>query len=840
MNMPRQRLHFVAKRTKRSTKFACVQALFAAAATTSAFGASPLLVDLKNLSGLPDSQVYIGFIGGTLVATNLATNTSLSESTYSNPSWYTLNQLSQGIDLTSFSGRIYVGYGTPWTFLNAGYEPPPTVASDPNYYKQYDKMELTYNGNPADVADTTSIDYFSIPIALKVYNNGSSGTLEGSIRAPSTAAVLNAVTNLTTPAGAAIVTNSGGRFVRAIGPSVYPPTGGLPASPYNNFADYLNYLSNTYAPAHNGVVATIEGYFGGVGPSPTTVQTMGQTYDFTVTTDAQKDLILTGIGGQVGSQTLTYKYSDLISPTGIYGANPTFYLNGTAQTPQNDLYGWMTGDLLAGLNIGAVGSTVVRNGVQVGTMESSQWFGLANLFSGLQPNNPDYYDQWAAALSNLSDAYNFPYSDRFAQVTAPLNPANVNSLEIDIGGNANPSNLTWINASRNGVWDASSMNFNSSNGIVAYNDTSNGSNGDNVVFSDNNGGAANYHVSIPALLHPTSVTVNNSTGNYTFSGSGGIAGSGALVKSGTASLTVGTSNSYTGGTNVTGGTLILSTAGALPPNTNLTIAAGASVIANNLGRPIAVSVGTLAVSGTFDLNNNALIVHNSSIGAVTALVAIGYNNGGWNGTTGIINSSAANCSSHLTALGVIQNSADGTPTGTVLYTSFEGEPGSNVDVLVKYTYYGDANLDGKVDGSDYSRIDNGYLSHGSLTGWFNGDFNYDGVINGSDYTLIDNAFNTQGAAVGASIASSPAELSAQVVGTAAAVTVPEPGCLTIFGACSIPLLCQINRRRRLQNSPKRHLDDRPAMISASRLGQVRRIQPVFRTKTTNTPNTIWR
>ena len=27
------------------------------------------------------------------------------------------------------------------------------------------------------------------------------------------------------------------------------------------------------------------------------------------------------------------------------------------------------------------------------------------------------------------------------------------------------------------------------------------------------------------------------------------------------------------------------------------------------------------------------------------------------------------------------------------------------DVLVKYTYYGDANLDGKVDGSDYSRID---------------------------------------------------------------------------------------------------------------------------------------
>jgi hypothetical protein len=67
----------------------------------------------------------------------------------------------------------------------------------------------------------------------------------------------------------------------------------------------------------------------------------------------------------------------------------------------------------------------------------------------------------------------------------------------------------------------------------------------------------------------------------------------------------------------------------------------------------------------------------------------------------------------------------------------------NSDVLIRYTFYGDANLDGHVDGSDYSRIDNGYLTHAS--GWFNGDFNYDGTINGSDYTLIDNAFNTQGA-----------------------------------------------------------------------------------------------
>jgi hypothetical protein len=62
-------------------------------------------------------------------------------------------------------------------------------------------------------------------------------------------------------------------------------------------------------------------------------------------------------------------------------------------------------------------------------------------------------------------------------------------------------------------------------------------------------------------------------------------------------------------------------------------------------------------------------------------------------------------------------------------------------VLVKYTDYGDANLDGTVNVADYTRLDAGFISGGKLTGWFNGDFNYDGVVDGSDYTLMDNAFN---------------------------------------------------------------------------------------------------
>jgi hypothetical protein len=104
-------------------------------------------------------------------------------------------------------------------------------------------------------------------------------------------------------------------------------------------------------------------------------------------------------------------------------------------------------------------------------------------------------------------------------------------------------------------------------------------------------------------------------------------------------------------------------------------------------------------------------------------------------------------------------------------------------VLIKYTYFGDANLDGSVTSADYTRIDAGYLSHGTLTGWANGDFNYDGVVNGSDYTLIDNAFNMQGATIATAIATD------QIAPISSSV--PEPGQLL---ANSLVLLCLLRRR----------------------------------------------
>src|SRR6185295_15700265 len=95
--------------------------------------------------------------------------------------------------------------------------------------------------------------------------------------------------------------------------------------------------------------------------------------------------------------------------------------------------------------------------------------------------------------------------------------------------------------------------------------------------------------------------------------------------------------------------------------------------------------------------------------------------------------------SHLRAIGVILNRKGGTPR----YATFAGEAVGVNDILARQTFYGDANLDQVVDGTDYSLIDNGF--NFSLSGWINGDFNYDAHIDGTDYALIDNAFNFQSA-----------------------------------------------------------------------------------------------
>ncbi len=340
--------------------------------------------------------------------------------------------------------------------------------------------------------------------------------------------------------------------------------------------------------------------------------------------------------------------------------------------------------------------------------------------------------------------------------------------------------LTWNNSGGgDGIsWDTNNQNFNNGTGSTTF------SSGANVTFDDNNND--NYSVTIGSLVTPGSVTVGNNSGTYIFSGIGGIGGSGVLTKSGTGNLTLSTVNSYTGNTYVTGGLLTLAVPGALPANANLFIGSGATVAAANhgTGPRILLQLSNFYNAGLLDLSNNDMLVHNGNLTSVTSEIAQGFNGGHWNGSSGITSTAAAATTN--TGLGVELNSNG---SGGTLLSIFDGQSVTSTDVLVKYTYFGDANLDGVVNGDDYTLIDNGF--NNNLTGWHNGDFNYDGVVNGDDYTLIDNAFNTQGA----SLAAVPAA-SAEMIGSSTnSVAVPEPVALALAGLSAAQLL--LRRRRRI-------------------------------------------
>jgi hypothetical protein len=70
--------------------------------------------------------------------------------------------------------------------------------------------------------------------------------------------------------------------------------------------------------------------------------------------------------------------------------------------------------------------------------------------------------------------------------------------------------------------------------------------------------------------------------------------------------------------------------------------------------------------------------------------------------------------------------------------SFDGQPIFVSAIVGKFTYIGDANLDGQVTGDDYTVIDSN-LNTDPAAGkeWVAGDMNRDGIVTGDDYTVID-------------------------------------------------------------------------------------------------------
>src|SRR5207248_10647730 len=137
-----------------------------------------------------------------------------------------------------------------------------------------------------------------------------------------------------------------------------------------------------------------------------------------------------------------------------------------------------------------------------------------------------------------------------------------------------------------------------------------------------------------------------------------------------------------------------------------------------------------------------------------------YNGGTWNGNGIVTSMSSAISPNVLTQLVAVSALDAGYAGGT-----FGGLSVASGDALVMYTWGGDANLDGTLNGDDYFQIDSHFNQDGIVFGYYNGDFNYDGAINGDDYFIIDSNWNTGSTAT-------PFPTGAGVPGV---LPVPDPG-----------------------------------------------------------------
>lgn len=150
-------------------------------------------------------------------------------------------------------------------------------------------------------------------------------------------------------------------------------------------------------------------------------------------------------------------------------------------------------------------------------------------------------------------------------------------------------NLNWSGAV-DGNWDIGST-ANWLNGAAS----STYAIGDYATFDDAATGTTN--IVLNAAVSPLTVTFNNTTKNYTLTGTGSIGGLGSLTKSGTGSVIIATDNTYSGGTTINAGSIQVGnggTAGSL----------GSGAILNNgslsFNRSDTLTVSS-AISGTGNL-----------------------------------------------------------------------------------------------------------------------------------------------------------------------------------------------------------------------------------------------
>jgi fibronectin-binding autotransporter adhesin len=217
---------------------------------------------------------------------------------------------------------------------------------------------------------------------------------------------------------------------------------------------------------------------------------------------------------------------------------------------------------------------------------------------GLKPGTFSLITYTGTALGSVANfSLNLPPG---VAGTLQNNPGN-HSIDIQI--TSIPNQLAWSGAS-SANWDLTSVNWTNlaSGGFTVFQQYTNGSvvAGDSVLLDDTVlNSQTNINLTAQFFVFPLVV---DSTLPYSISGAGGIKGPTSLVKSNSGSLTLTTSNSFTGGTFVYGGTLAINNDSALgATNASLLLNGGSLQITGNstnnvrpISMPVATSIGVSA------------------------------------------------------------------------------------------------------------------------------------------------------------------------------------------------------------------------------------------------------
>jgi hypothetical protein len=443
--------------------------------------AAPALnVTFSNSSGISGSNVWVMFGGqnnstlsGTLTYSGTTQSIAYGQS-------YQLSEISGPINLiAATAGKIFVSYGANLNSDGSQYSLPGLPdfqynSLDPRWQVRWDKVEysLFSSTSQQSAINLSAVDFYSIPMQIVTSQGGVATGTVGWHPQTSTSTVFYNLGSLATGTNSiyAVITSTSAspysvqvtfsnsttlNTLRIANPSAI--TQAVP-NPFPSLLPYALSTSGTGStPGTSGTTANLTSYYVGAGTTSNGLPAQAwaaQSYAFTSTVTPSGNMVISGSGQQVGTQTITIQEQDLEGA--LYSNAPDYYLSSynSGSSPlqnSNCVYDQIISDVFAAYNMGLVGSTVTDPrypGTAVGTESSGQWYSVVGtsyygnplftpeqLFANMQPKSPKatpYYNAFAGYLAPISDIYGFPYTDKSAKPQLNITPGSADTMVITL------------------------------------------------------------------------------------------------------------------------------------------------------------------------------------------------------------------------------------------------------------------------------------------------------------------------------------------------------------------------------------------------------------------------